>query len=301
MPLLPGTRLGRYEILSALGAGGMGEVYVARDTELDRNIAIKILPGAYTQHADRVHRFVKEAKAASALNHPNILTVYEIGRAGDQYFIAAELVEGQTLRQWMSNRPPSTIAALDVAIQVTGALAAAHAGGVVHRDIKPENVMVRPDGYVKLLDFGLAKLIDQRPDTRDGSMPTVEDMRTRAGVVMGTARYMSPEQARGLEVDARTDIFSFGVVLYEMIAGRAAFDGVTPSDLLVAILQSEPPPLGKVQPETPPDLERIVTKALRKDREERYQSIRDLQVDLRSLRQELDRATQVRRSQASSR
>src|SRR5437773_9271347 len=212
MAITAGTQLDRYEILSPLGAGGMGEVYLALDTRLDRWVALKLLPAQFTQDSDRVRRFVQEAKAASALNHPNIITIHEIGQvsveAGGTHFIATEFIEGQTLRQQMTRGRMELPAALDVVAQVASALAAAHAAGIVHRDIKPENIMVRPDGLVKVLDFGLAKLTERRTPTVDADAPTMIKVQTDPGTVMGTVSYMSPEQARGLEVDARSDLFS---------------------------------------------------------------------------------------------
>jgi eukaryotic-like serine/threonine-protein kinase len=287
-----GQQIGHYRVLSPLGAGGMGEVYLAQDTRLGRKIALKLLPARFTQNAERVRRFEREARAASALNHPNILTIHEIGQvqteAGGLHFIATELVEGQTLRQQMKHSRLSLFEALDVATQVSSALNAAHSTGIVHRDIKPENIMLRPDGLVEVLDFGLAKLTERHAAAVDTQAPTIAGGTTEPGVVMGTASYMSPEQARGLEVDARTDIFSLGVVIYEMMAGRAPFAGETPSDVMAAILTTEPEQLSQYSPEAPPEPERIVAKALRKDREERYQVAKDLLVDLKDLKQELE-------------
>jgi TolB-like protein/Tfp pilus assembly protein PilF/tRNA A-37 threonylcarbamoyl transferase component Bud32 len=255
--LPPGRRIERYEIVSLIGAGGMGEVYLARDTQLDRHVALKLLPASHLRDEERVRRFAQEARAASGLNHPNILTVHEIGQSGDVHFIATEFIEGRTLRQRMAQGALPVPAVLDIAIQVAGALDAAHAAGVVHRDIKPENVMVREDGYVKVLDFGLAKLVETA-----GADPAsaATHLNTVLGVVMGTVDYMSPEQARGDMVDRRTDLFSLGVMLDEMLA-----------------------PV----PDVPVELERIVAKAMRKDRETRYQSAADLRADLKSLATEL--------------
>ena len=287
MALKKGTRLGSYEILLLLGAGGMGEVYLAVDTRLDRKIALKLLPAEFTGNEERVRRFIQEAKAASALNHPNIITIHQIGDVDGNHFIASELIDGLTLRNHTANRPASIHTAIEIALQIASALAAAHAAGIVHRDIKPENVMVRSDGLVKVLDFGLAKLT-ATTSTLDTSAPTALRVDTNPGVVMGTAAYMSPEQARGLELDARTDIFSFGVVLYEIVAGSAPFSGASPGDLIASILTQEPQPLCRIAPEAPPELERIVCKALEKDREDRYQGIKDLLVDLRKLKRRLD-------------
>jgi eukaryotic-like serine/threonine-protein kinase len=297
MTIAAGTRFNQYELVSPIGAGGMGEVYLAEDTKLSRKVALKLLPAAFTKDATRVRRFVQEAKAASALNHPNILTIHEIGEANGAHFIATEFIDGETLRAQLYGKKLGFSAALDVATQIASALAAAHAVGVIHRDIKPENVMVRRDGIVKVLDFGLAKLTEQRPDTVDSEAPTIAKVNTDPGTVMGTANYMSPEQARGQEVDARSDIFSLGVVLYEMLAGRAPFAGVNALDVVGAILNQEPVPLKSHAPDAPTELQRIVSKALRKDRDERYQHIKDLLLDLKDLKQELEFAAKLRGAQ----
>src|SRR5262245_43737766 len=284
---LIGRMIGHYRILSLLGQGGMSEVYLALDTSLERRVALKLLPAQYTQDADRLRRFIQEAKAASALNHPNIITIHEIGATKDIHFVATEYIEGRTLRQLMAGAPLSLNRALDVTTQIANALAVAHAAGIVHRDIKPENVMVRPDGYLKVLDFGIAKLLTGGPGDavtgrwsdarterrRDGETERQRDGETRsetsvspslrpsvplslrpsvpyteAGIVLGTPQYMSPEQARGLVVDERADIFSLGVLLYEMIAGRRPFDGATRKDIIRAITEREPPPLDAAAP-----------------------------------------------------
>jgi serine/threonine-protein kinase len=291
-----GARLGRYEIKSQLGAGGMGEVYRAQDTKLDRKVALKILPANVATHQDRMKRFVQEAKSASALNHPNIITIYEIEQIDSVNFIATEFIDGETLRQRLKNGPLKLGEVLDFAAQIASALSAAHAAGIVHRDIKPENIMLRCDGIVKVLDFGLAKLTGRvSPDPVDTEAPT--SLKTDPGIVLGTAVYMSPEQARGLEVDARTDIFSFGVLIYEMIAGRLPFEGSNTNEILASILSDkEPSPLARYAREVPAELERIVSKALRKNRDERYQTIRDLLLDLKSLKQRLEFDAEVERS-----
>ncbi len=237
---------------------------------------------------ERVRRFEQEARAASALNHPNIITIFEIGQADGVHFIATEFIDGQTLRQRMSGSRMSVREALEVAVQIAGALAAAHEAGIVHRDIKPENVMLRRDGIVKVLDFGLAKLTERQKAELDTEAPTMIKVSTDPGTVLGTLTYMSPEQARGLKVDARSDIFSLGVALYEMVAWRAPFAGATASDVIVAILDHEPAMLSQHAPGAPHELERIAGKALRKDREERYQTIKDLLLDLKSLKQEME-------------
>jgi eukaryotic-like serine/threonine-protein kinase len=287
MTLTAGTKLGRYEIRSKIGEGGMGEVYLALDTELDRTVAIKILPEALASDRQRLQRFIQEAKAASALNHPHILTIHEIGTAGDSRFIATEFIDGDTLRQRISTGI-KLIEIVDIGIQAAGALAAAHSAGIIHRDIKPENIMVRRDGYTKLLDFGLVKLTEPHGLISDPEAPTKAMVNTGAGTVMGTANYMSPEQAKGTSVDARTDLWSLGAVLYEMITGRAPFSGETPTETISLILQKEPAPLTRFAHDVPAELERIVTKTLTKDREERYQTAKDLVIDLRNLKRKLE-------------
>jgi serine/threonine protein kinase/DNA-binding winged helix-turn-helix (wHTH) protein/class 3 adenylate cyclase len=286
-----GTRLGRYEIQSRIGVGGMGEVYLANDTQLERRVALKMLSSEYTNNQQWLRRFVHEAKAASALNHPNILTIHEIGQTGGRHFIATEYIDGQTLRQQMARGAAAgnlkLPQALNIASQIASALAAAHAAGIVHRDIKPENIMVRTDGYIKVLDFGLAKT------SKQSAVSTASLYNTDPGTVMGTVNYMSPEQARGLEVDGRSDVFSLGIVLYEMLSGRPPFQGETPSDVMVAILEHEPVRLSRNLESAPPELERIVSKALRKDREERYQTVKDFQIDLKNLLQELELQTRL--------
>jgi serine/threonine protein kinase/Tol biopolymer transport system component len=288
MSIAAGTSLGRYEIRSQLGAGGMGEVYLARDTMLDRVVALKILPSEIASDQHRMQRFVQEAKTASSLNHPNILTIFEIGETGGAHFIATEFIDGITLRQHMAGRRLKLSEALDISAQIAAALTAAHAVGIIHRDVKPENIMLRQDGYAKLLDFGLAKPTERQPSLVDTEAQTQMLVNTSPGMVMGTVSYMSPEQARGFALDARTDIWSLGCVLYEMVAGRVPFGGETTSDVIVAVLDREPPLLPGGPHETPLELQRILRKALRKDKEERYQTIKDLLVDLRALKQEVD-------------
>jgi serine/threonine protein kinase len=237
-----------------------------------------------------MRRFIQEAKTASGLNHPNILTIYEIGETDSTHFIATEFIEGVTLRHLMRTTHMLMSETFDIAIQVAGALSVAHAAGIVHRDIKPENIMLRKDGYVKVLDFGLAKLTGNFPEWQrsDPEAPTAQVVNTDPGVVMGTVHYMSPEQARGLDVDGRADVWSLGVVLYEMFAARPPFDGETGNDVIAAILEKEPPPLSRFAGETPPELQRIINKALAKDREERYQTIKDLLIDLRNLKRQME-------------
>jgi serine/threonine protein kinase len=293
---IQGKMVAHYKILSAIGAGGMGEVYLATDTRHGRQVALKLLPDHLTKDADRVRRFQQEARAVLALNHPNIVTVYEIGHEGETQFIASELVKGETLRARMAGTPLKLGEALDIATQVAAALAEAHQEGVIHRDIKPENIMLRPDGYVKVLDFGIAKLTEA-PQSLETEAPTLLKVQTRPGMVLGSAHYMSPEQARGLHVDERTDIWSLGVVLYEMIAGRVPFDGETPSDCIAAILDKEPPPLVRFAPGVPEALDLIISTALTKDRDERYHSVKELLGALRRLKQRLDASAELERSQ----
>ncbi len=287
-----GRSIRHYKILSLLGRGGMGEVFLAQDARLERKVALKVLPAAFTQHPERVRRFEREAKAASALNHPNILTIHEIGEVDGAHYIVSEFVEGETLRALIGRGRVGVSHAIAIAEQVTSALSVAHEAGIIHRDIKPENVMARPDGLVKVLDFGLAKLTERpaaAPEV-DSQAETIARLSTEPGVVMGTLSYMSPEQARGLKMDHRTDIFSLGVMLYEMVAGRRPFEGATTSDVIAAILQNEPPPLTAYRPNTPRELERIVSKTLRKEREERHQTAKDLLLDLKSFQQESNSA-----------
>jgi len=286
--LSAGELLDHYRILRPIGAGGMGQVYLAQDTRLGRKVALKLLSARFTRDQDRVYRFQREARAASALNHPNILTIHDIGKIGETHFIATEFIDGQTLRRQMANGPMELPAALDIAVQVAYALAAAHAAGIIHRDIKPENIMLRPDGYIKILDFGIAKLTVTLAAMIDCAAPTISRSETRAGVVIGSPHYMSPEQARGLKVDGRTDLFSLGVVLYEMVTGRAPFEGATFSDVIVSILEKEPPPLGRYSPTATAALQRIVSRALHKDCEQRYQDAKELAHELKAHRQELE-------------
>jgi len=290
-----GQTLGHYEIIEQIGEGGMGEVYLAKDTRLERKTALKILPGNVAQDEDRMLRFVREAKSASALNHPNIITIYEIGEAHNTHFIATEYIEGDTLRERVKASPVNLKSALEIAIQVASALDAAHRTGIVHRDIKPENVMIRPDGLVKILDFGIAKLTEKRNET-DSEAATAIKAQTSPGMIIGTAAYMSPEQARGLPVDARTDVWSLGVVLYEMTAGRLPFQGQTINDVISGILQKEPPALTLFSDEADARLDEIVTKALTKDKEERYQSAKDLFIDLKRLKHHLDVEAEIERT-----
>jgi serine/threonine-protein kinase len=297
MTLEAGKKFGHYEIRAQLGAGGMGEVYLAFDTELDRMVAIKILPESLASDQNRLQRFIQEAKAASALNHPHILTIHEIGTTEKSRFIATEFIEGETLRQHM-NSPLKLTEILEIAIQTASALGAAHAAGIIHRDIKPENIMVRRDGYIKVLDFGLAKLGEPQGSTTDTEAPTRAMVNTGAGTVMGTANYMSPEQAKGVHVDVRSDIWSLGAMLYEMVSGHVPFSGETPTETISLILQKDAPPLARYAPNAPSELERIITKALTKDREERYQTMKELVIDLRALKRKLEVDAEIDRTVA---
>jgi eukaryotic-like serine/threonine-protein kinase len=289
MSLALGARLGRYEIRSQIGSGGMGEVYLAWDSELDRTVALKILPPEVASDPERMRRFVQEAKSASALNHPNILIVHDVGRSDSIPFMVTEHVEGDTLRARLRHGRLSLIEALDVAIQIASALAEAHHAGLIHRDVKPENVMLRRGGLVKLLDFGLAKAAD--PDAVDGDAPTAALLQTAEGLVLGTAAYMSPEQAEGKPVDARSDIFSFGAVLYEMLTGRRAFQGENTLSTLSAILRDDPQPIGQLVDEIPRDAEKLIARCLRKDLRRRCQHMDDLKVALEELKEELESGT----------
>src|SRR5437660_3459878 len=287
---LIGRSIGCYQVESLLGAGGMGEVYLACDERLTRKVALKLLPEHLTADEIQLSRFKTEARAASALNHPNILTVYEIGADGNRHFIATEFIEGVTLHTLLARGRMNLHDALEIAVQVASALTAAHETGVVHRDIKPENIMIRPDGYVKVLDFGLAKLTEQKSASDDQGLTVTNTQHTQVGLVLGTPRYMSPEQARGQPADARSDIWSLGAVISEMVVGVPAFSGATPSDCIASILKTEAPPLSRVAPAAPPELQSVLHKALRKNRDERYQTIAEMLADLRSLKEKLERA-----------
>ena len=286
--LSQGESIRHYKVIRAIGTGGMGEVYLAEDTRLGRKVAIKLLRASFTTETDRLQRFEREARAASALNHPNLCTIYEVGEMEDgRPYIVMEYIEGMTLRQRMSPGQLLLSEVLDIALQVGSALTAAHQTGIVHRDVKPENISLRPDGIVKVLDFGLAKLTEQQRDA-DSMMSTQLCAQTETGMIMGTARYMSPEQARGYPVDARTDIWSLGVVIYEMTVGRVPFDGATNTDVVVSVLEREPALLMDQRQQVPAELDRIVTKTLRKNREERYRTTKDLCEDLKNLARELE-------------
>jgi serine/threonine protein kinase len=289
--MLAGQRFGRYEVHTKLGEGGMGEVYTALDSELGRSVAIKLLPSEFTTDDDRRSRFRQEARVISALNHPNIITIYEIGENELGSFLATEYVEGRTLRDVIKNESLTLPRILKIIEQAANALVAAHAAGIVHRDIKPENIMLRRDGIVKVLDFGLAKPRNPVIPLGDG-----DSSKTVPGTVMGSARYMSPEQARGLDVDERTDIWSLGIVMYEMLTGHAPFEGETTADTLASVIYKEPESINNVLPNLPLELQRILRKALQKDREERYQSVKDLSLDIKCLLFDLEHAEGVDRN-----
>ncbi len=292
-----GEKFSHYKIISALGAGGMGEVYLAEDTRLYRKVAFKVLHKNIAADKERLQRFKQEARAASSLNHPNILTIYEFGFEREIHFLATEFIEGETLREAMGGELSLTNI-FNIAEQIAFALSAAHAAGIVHRDLKPENIMIRRDGIVKVLDFGLAKLIEKKEVSPDTEAETRALVKTNLGVVMGTVAYMSPEQARGKDTDARTDAWSLGVLIYEMLSGKLPFAGETSNDVIASILKSEPPLLSQYVSNIPHDLEKIVSKSLRKNRDERYQNIKDLQIDLKDLRQELEFEAKLERSTA---
>ncbi len=289
--MLTGQQLGKYEIRSKIGEGGMGEVYSAHDAELGRSVAIKLLPSEFTTDPDRKGRFRQEARVVSALNHPNIITIYEIGEDENGSFLATEFIDGRTLREVIKQESITLPRILRIAEQTANALVAAHAANIVHRDIKPENIMVRRDSIVKVLDFGLAKPNEQIIMSGD-----TESNRTVPGTVMGSARYMSPEQARGQDVDGRTDIWSLGVVLYEMLTGSVPFGGETTADTLAAVIYKEPEPVWQALPNAPPELQRIIRKSLQKDREERYQSVKDFALDVKDLLYELEHSNSGNRS-----
>src|SRR5438067_6084532 len=294
--LLVGRTIGHYKISKRIGTGGMGDVYLATDMTEGRKAALKLLPMRFTADAERLKRFQQEAHAVVGLNHPNILTIYEIGEDHSTHYIASELIEGETLRQRLMRGRIEVGEAVDIAIQVASALAAAHETGIVHRDIKPENIMLRPDGYVKVLDFGIAKLAEQEVPVTLAEEEAVLLVETHLGSIMGTVRYMSPEQARGAQVDKRTDVWSLGVVLYEMVTGHAPFAGDTPGETMSSILQKEPPPLTNYLAHAPAELQQIISKTLRKEREEGYQSAHELVEGRQSLRRSMEFKTALERS-----
>ena len=284
--LATGTRIGPYEIVSSLGAGGMGEVYRARDSRLGREVALKVLPAAVSADRDRVKRFEQEAVAAGALSHPNVLSIYDVGKHEGAPYLVSELLEGESLASELAAGRLSVRRALEYAVQIAKGLAAAHERGILHRDLKPSNVFVTPEGHVKILDFGLAKLITSQAERNLTSSPTSG---TAPGAVLGTLGYMSPEQLRGQTVDPRGDIFSFGAILYEMVAGRRAFRGESAADVMSAILRDDPPfPVGD---RVPSSLQRLMRRCLEKNPAQRYQSARDLAFDLETALRDDERAT----------
>src|ERR1700674_76171 len=281
MAILPGRRLGPYEILSSIGAGGMGEVYKARDTRLDRIVAIKVLPAHLADRAEWRERFEREAKTIASLNHPHICTLHDIGHQDEIDFLVMEYLEGETLAQRLAKGALPIQQVLQYAIEISDALDKAHRKGVTHRDLKPGNIMITKTG-TKLLDFGLAKLRQEvAPATPLSELATVNDPLTAQGTIVGTLQYMAPEQLEGREVDARTDIFAFGAVVYEMATGKKCFEGKSQASLIAAILDRDPPPMSSLQPMTPPALDRVVKKCLRKDRDDRWQSAHDITDELK--------------------
>jgi len=297
-----GKCFGHYEIIEQIGEGGMGEVYLAKDKKLDREVAVKILNEKFSHDESDLLRFVSEAKAASALNHPNILTIYEIGESEEVHYIVSEFIRGRTVRDTFKENTPKLSEVLDISIQIANALCTAHEAHLVHRDIKPENIMIRPDGLVKVLDFGLAKLIEHKNmSVLDLEASTAVHNQTEKGMILGTVNYMSPEQARGERVDERTDIFSLGVVIYEMMAGRTPFVGGSISETFANLINAQPQPLSRFSSNVPPELLRIVGKMLRKNTDERYQTMKDVLTDLRDLREnlQLDEKVEQARSRES--
>jgi len=281
--LWTGQRLGDYRVLHRLGEGGMSEVYLAEDIRLQRKAVLKLLPDSFSLHPDSLRRFEREARAVSSLNHPNIITIYQIGHENAAHFLATEFVDGPTLRDIISNGPIDLPTFLDIALQIARALEAAHTAGVVHRDIKPENIMLRRDGLVKVVDFGVAKLL-QLPNR--GSAEHSDSFKTAVGTIIGTPRYMSPEQAMGLEVGPLTDVFSFGAVMYEMLTGRAVFEGPTIADEIAAVINKDPPPI-QLQQAVPLHVTRIIERTLHKDAAHRLPSMREVVADLRSAKQNI--------------
>ena len=290
MQLEKDALVSHYRILSPIGKGGMGEVFLAQDTKLDRKVALKILPPEFAEDADRMNRFIREAKSASALNHPNIITIHEIGESAGTHFIATEFIDGKTLNEYAKAKSPDIKSVLDIAIQVASALDEAHRAGIVHRDIKPDNVMIRASGLVKILDFGIAKSLVET--SSDEEAATAIQAQTQAGMIVGTPNFMSPEQARGKCVDHQTDIFSFGVVLYEMLSGEQPFAGETVSDVIAAVLTKEPPRLSGI----PRELAEILNKTLQKDKRNRYRTAKDLLTDLQEAKEELSINSRLKRT-----
>ena len=296
-----GRVIGHYKISHPIGSGGMGNVYLATDIRANRKAALKLLPTCFAADPERLRRFQQEAQAVTALNHPNILTVYEIGQDDSTYYIASELIEGETLRHRLARGGIELAEALDIASQVASALGAAHDVGIVHRDIKPENIMLRPDGYVKVLDFGIAKLAEQELPTALATKEVSSLVSTTIGSILGTVRYMSPEQARAAPVDKTTDIWSLGVVLYEMITGKAPFSGNAPEEVIFSILKTEPPPLTTYLAYPPRKLQQIISKPLCKEPSQRYHSAQDFLNALKSYRREMEVTAELERRTTSAR
>ena len=289
-----GKSFGHYEILELIGTGGMGEVYLAKDKKLDRKVAIKILNEKFSQHESNLHRFIKEAKAASSLNHPNILIIHEINEENSQHYIVSEYIAGKTLGEIIAKSLLNLNDVLDISVQIANALVVAHQAHLIHRDIKPENIMIRPDGYVKILDFGLAKLVEQKALGFEDE--ATKQNQTAKGIILGTINYMSPEQAKGEQVDEQTDIFSFGTVIYEMITGRTPFTGDSIAETFANLINAEPPPLSQFATNVFDEIQRIVSKMLKKNKDERYQTIKDLLVDLQKFKNRLEFETELERS-----
>src|SRR5436309_3835963 len=296
MTIVPGTKLGRYEIRSKIGEGGMGEVYLAQDTKLERKVALKILPADVGTNRDRMERFIREAKSAAALSHPNIAQIFEIGEDAGTHYLAMEFIDGQTLREKIHQEGTPLRKLLRFLQHAAEGLAKAHAAGIVHRDLKPDNIMITREGHAKILDFGLAKLIepqDHVPASSDGSSDVataILPQHSIPGAVIGTVGYMSPEQAQGKtnEIDQRSDVFSFGCILFEAVTGHKAFDGKDAIDVLNKIIREPVSPISDFRPDAPNHLQRIVRRCLAKDREDRYQTIKDVAIELRELRRELE-------------
>jgi eukaryotic-like serine/threonine-protein kinase len=286
----PGTRFGPYEILAPLGAGGMGEVYRARDTRLGRTVALKVLPKELARDPERVSRFEREARSASALSHAHVVAVYDVGREGEESYLVTEIVEGGNLRELLARGPLPVRRVMDIAIQLASGLAAAHEQGIVHRDLKPENVLLTKQGEPKIGDFGLAKLTEPANDS-NSALPTSDGLQTSAGMVLGTVAYMSPEQASGRSVDFRSDQFAFGTILYELLAGRSAFRRPSAAETLSAVMRDEPEPVRSIQAAVPPHLAWIVDRCLAKEPDGRYAATRDLARELAMVRDHLSEAT----------
>ncbi|MCY7346138.1 MAG: serine/threonine protein kinase [Pyrinomonadaceae bacterium] len=295
-----GKCFGHYEIIRQIGAGGMGKVYLARDKKLDRKVAVKILNEKFNRDESNLRRFIQEAKAASSLNHPNILVIHEVGESEDAHYIVSECVEGATLREISSQETLPLPKILEVSIQIAGALCTAHEAHIVHRDIKPENIMLRPDDFVKVLDFGLANLVEQKKSFVNPRNEIGRQNETTKGLILGTVNYMSPEQAKGERVDERTDIFSFGVLIYEMLAGRTPFAGDSMPETLANLINSEPPPLELFAEDASLEMQRIVSKMLRKNADERYQTMKELLADLNDLRENLASGERLEKSHPSA-